>query len=260
VVWAPEESLVRAGTSGFVQRVEAEPGSLVVAGQVLVRCRDPLLLANVEVLRARVEELESRYDTALATDRVQAQIVERELIDVRGELRRAGERMAELEIKSPLAGLLVLPNASDLPDLFLRQGDLLAFVLDVERPTVRVVVPQSRVDLVRQHTRGVAVRPAEEIDRILPAAIKREVPEAAARLPSTVLGRFGGGEIAIDPTEQSGTKTFERTFQFDVEASEPLGRILLGSRVHVRFDHGYEPLGFQAYRSLRQLFLRRFNI
>jgi putative peptide zinc metalloprotease protein len=30
--------------------------------------------------------------------------------------------------------------------------------------------------------------------------------------------------------------------------------------MYVRFDHGYEPLGFQLYRSLRQLFLRQFSV
>jgi putative peptide zinc metalloprotease protein len=34
----------------------------------------------------------------------------------------------------------------------------------------------------------------------------------------------------------------------------------LGARVFVRFDHGYEPVGFQVYRATRQLFLRHFDV
>jgi len=30
--------------------------------------------------------------------------------------------------------------------------------------------------------------------------------------------------------------------------------------VHVRFDHGKEPLAHQVYRSVRQLLLRRFRV
>jgi putative peptide zinc metalloprotease protein len=33
-----------------------------------------------------------------------------------------------------------------------------------------------------------------------------------------------------------------------------------GERVFVRFDHGFEPLGFQAYRAVRRLFLRQFDV
>ena len=64
----------------------------------------------------------------------------------------------------------------------------------------------------------------------------------------------------FDPTEESGTKTFERTFQFDLELREPLEQVYVGGRVFVRFDHGSAPFATQWYRALRQLFLRRFNI
>ena len=100
----------------------------------------------------------------------------------------------------------------------------------------------------------------ERIGPVQPAVIKREVPGALERLPSTVLGRTGGGQIATDPTDTQGTKAFEKMFQFDVELSRPLDRVFVGGRVYVRFDHGPEPLAFQWYRQLRQLFLRRFNV
>lgn len=260
VVWAPDDSLVRAGTNGFVDRVVAAPGERIERGRPIVVCSDPLLRANADVARARVEEMQSRYDAVRPTDHVQAQLFEKELTDARVELARVEERLEALEIRSPSAGLLVLPDAADLPNHYLAQGDLIGFVLDVERPTLRVVVPQSRVDLVRQQTREVLVRPAERLDWILSAVVKREVPEAEERLPSTILGTGGGGAIAIDPREESGTKAFEKMFQFDVQLTQPPGRVFVGGRVHVRFDHGYEPVGFQLFRAARQIFLRRFAI
>jgi hypothetical protein len=30
--------------------------------------------------------------------------------------------------------------------------------------------------------------------------------------------------------------------------------------VFVRFDHGFEPVGFQLYRAFRRLLLRQFNV
>lgn len=260
VVWPPENALVRAATDGFIERVVATPNGAVAAGELLIECEEPLLAARADVLRARMAELQSRYDAARATDRVQAQIVEREMVDVGTELARAEERLSELAIRSPSAGRLILPEAADLPARYVAQGDLLAFVLDVHRPTVRVVVPQSRVDLVRHETDAVEVRLAEQFDRVVPAVIEREVPQGEQRLPSTILGSVGGGEIAIDPTEETGTKTFERLFQFDVVLQEPVDSIFVGGRVYVLFDHGWEPLGVQWYRRLRQLFLRRFNV
>jgi putative peptide zinc metalloprotease protein len=259
VIWVPEESLVRARTDGFVGRVVIPSGTRVTRGQVLVECRDPFLDSNARVLHARLEELQSRYDAAFATDRVQPQVVKEEMASVRANLARAEERVQELNIVSPSDGVLILPDAKDLPDLFLKQGDLVGYVLDVDRPTIRVVVPQSDVDLVRRKVRKVEVRMADRLDRILHAAMLREVPEGLQRLPSTILGRAGGGQIAIDPFDKHGTKTFENLFQFDIEMVDPMEHVYVGARAHVRFDHGFEPAGFQIYRGLRQLFLKRFN-
>ena len=147
-----------------------------------------------------------------------------------------------------------------MPDRFLKQGDLVAYVLNKDRPMVRVVATQSDIDLVRQRHRGVKVRLASQVDRVIPALIKREVPGGMEKLPSTALGQGGGGEVPIDPRDKDGLKTFENLFQLDLQLSEPVAHFCLGGRAYVRFDHGYSPLGFQLYRSLRQLLLRRFNV
>jgi len=260
VVWIPEESLARAGTAGFVDRIVAQPDQEVRKGQLLVSCSDPLLDSQVKVLQAKLEEQLSRYDWANATDKVEVQVVREEIVSTRTELARAVERLGDLEVRSPSDGRWIVPHAQDLPGRYLKQGDLVGYVLAIDRPTVRVVVPQSTVDMVRQRCRRVEARMVEQIGPVLSAVIKREVPGGLERLPSTVLGRGGGGEIATDPRDNQGTKAFEKMFQFDVELTRPLDRAFVGGRVYVRFDHGPEPLAFQWYRQLRQMFLRRFNV
>jgi len=260
VVWVPEESLVRARTNGFVERIVSPPDGEIRKDQLLVECRDPLLNAQVKVLQARLEEQLSRYDAANTVDRVEAQVIREEIASTRTELARAEERLQELEIRSPGDGRLIVPGAQDLPGRYLKQGDLVGYVLEIDRPTVRVVVPQSEVALVRQNTRRVDVRMVERIGRVQPAVIRREVPGGLERLPSAVLGRSGGGRIATDPRDDQGTMAFEKMFQFDIELSRPIAQVFVGGRVYVRFDHRPEPLAFQWYRQLRQMFLRRFNV
>jgi len=260
VVWVPEESHVRAGSSGFVTQVLVPSDTPVRKGDLLVECRDPLLPANVRLLTARLNELEARYNAALPEDRVASGIIREEIENARASLSRAKERMADLTVRSPGDGLFILPGEKDLPDRFFRQGDLIGYVLDSRKPTVRAVVRQPEVDLVRQRTRAVEVRLTERLERTISAALKREVPGAAERLPSTILGSVGGGKIPIDPRDKGGMKTFEKLFQFDLELAEAVDPVYVGGRVYVRFDHGYEPLAFQWYRKLRQLFLKRFNV
>ena len=126
--------------------------------------------------------------------------------------------------------------------------------------TVRVMVGQNDVDVVRSDTRSVSVMPVEYGTRAYPARILREVPGATTQLPTPALGLSGGGTVPVDPADNTGLKTLGRYFEFEVLMTQTPQGALLGRRVKVRFDHGYEPLGFQAYRSLRQLFLRLYNV
>jgi putative peptide zinc metalloprotease protein len=260
VVWVPEEALVRAGTDCFVGRVVASPDSTVEKGTLLVECNDPVYHAEVRIFEARLAELERRHDAAIAKDINEAQILKEAIGSVKGNLARARQRRSELDIRSPADGVLVVPGVQDLPDRFLKQGDLIAYVLNVKQPTVRVVVSQADVDLVRQRTRRVSVRLKERLEREIPAVLVREVPGALERLPSTILGVSGGGKIAVDPRDAAGGKALEKLFQFDLQLEQAVDTLYVGGRVYVRFDHGLEPVGLQWYRTIRQMFLRRFHV
>ena len=89
----------------------------------------------------------------------------------------------------------------------------------------------------------------------------RETPAGDETLPSPALASQGGGDIATDPRETKSLKTLQRVFQLDVELVGVDDRVKgFGQRVFVRFEHLSEPLGFQWYRSVRQLFLTSFNV
>jgi putative peptide zinc metalloprotease protein len=260
VVWVPEEALVRAGVDGFVDRVVARPGSSVRPGDILIACQDPALSARARVLAARLRELQARYDEQRPTDRVKAAQIQEEIRYAEEDVARTREQLAELTIRSHAAGTFIVSTAEDLPGRFVRRGELLGYTVRLDRTTVRVVVSQANIDLVQHRTQAVAVRLSERLDETLPAVIQREVPGASARLPSPTLGLSGGGRVAVDPRDTQGVTAMERLFQVDLELPSPLLLLNVGSRVHVRFDHGWEPLAAQWARELRQLFLARLNV
>ncbi len=260
VVWIPEESFVRAGVAGFVDRVVARPGARVHRGDILIVCRDPVLSTEVQVLEARLRELEARYSEQRPRDRVKAEIIREELHYVTERLSRGRQRAAELVIRSSIDGTFVAPLAEDLPGRFVRQGELLAYVVNLDTITVRTVLPQADIDLVRHRTEWVEVRLAERVADTIPADIQGIIPGATERLPSTALGSQGGGQIPIDPTDTQGVTALEKLFQVDLELPAQVGVVNVGGRVYVMFDHGWEPLVAQWYRRVRQLFLSRFHV
>ena len=165
-----------------------------------------------------------------------------------------------LTIRSTRDGLFILPSFQDLPGRFVQRGGLVGYVLDDEPPLVRTVVAQDDVDDVRQRTLEVNVCFADRLTEVLGGVIRREVPGASEQLPSTILGFGGGGEIAIDPRDASGTKAFEKKFQFDVQITSVAAGSFVGNRAYVRFEHDPEPLGWRMIRKVRQIFLKRFNV
>jgi putative peptide zinc metalloprotease protein len=260
VVWMPEEAVVRARTAGFVARVVAQPDTRVAPGDLLIETRDPVLEAEADTLAGRVHELEAHVAQDRADDRAQVQITLDQLRYARQSLADADRRRAELDVRSQVSGRFVLPRAEDLPGRFVSQGQLLAYVLDVRDVTVRAVVPQDDVDLVRQRTTGVEVRLADRIAETYPAKVRRIVPAASADLPSSALGRSGGGGVPVDPSDPSGGRSVESMFEAVLELPAGVPVVNAGGRVYIRFDHGLEPLGMQWYRRLRQLFLSRFHV
>ena len=275
VVQVPEAAMLRASTEGVVKRVLAAPGAALHQGDPILELEEPALPAALAVVKAQRDELQLRLDAVLLTDQVSAELLREQVRRAEAAVALGQVRMGELIIRAPRDGVLVLPDASDLPGRFLRRGDLLGDVLQPGDVTIRTVVPQDRIDLVRERTASVEVRPAYAVFHPMPATISRELPSAVHEMPSAALGLAAGGDIAIDPTDASGRRAFEQAFLVDVVPAGVVGgaagsgaagsgamagHVWIGGRAYVRFDHGDEPLGWRLLRALRQLFLHRLDV
>ncbi|SRR6266496_72218 len=260
VVWFPESANVRAGASGFVRRLLVEPGHLVTMGEALLEGEEPTLKAGIEILQARVDELEILLGTERFSDRVKAEITSTELGQARAELATTAENAERLIVRSRAAGIFAIPKPQDLPGRYLKEGQLIGYVLPPGSRIVRATIAQDDIDLVRSRLRHTFVKLAERLDESLPARIIREVPSGRDDLPSKALGGTGGGVLAVDPRDQKGMKTLQRVFQVDIELqSDVAAASAFGGRAYVRFDHLWEPLGQQIWRRARQLVLSRLQ-
>jgi len=259
VLWPPEHSRIYAGANGFIHEVSADDGQRVACGEALIRCVNQDLETEVQVLLTRLQELQARYRQRILMDKTEAKILEDEMARVEAELQRAREKVDRLIIKSEKDGVLLLPEARDLPGRFVKRGDSLGFVLDASDITIRVVIPQEEIDVVGKNSRQVNVRLASQPDRILPAEVKRIAPAASSELPSLALSLEGGGDYALDPRGQQKAQVLENLFQMEIclLVGQPER---IGERAYVRFDHDPEPLAFRWWRSARRLLLKKFDI
>jgi putative peptide zinc metalloprotease protein len=261
VVWLPEQATLRAGAPGFVHRVLEAPGQPVRTGTLLIHSVEPGLDAQLRVSEARVAELEATYASEFVNDRVRATIALEQLRFEQSARDRVRQRAAGLNVAAGVDGTFTPAEPNDMPGRFYRQGEVLGYVLGEVEPIVRVVVEQAEVDGVARSVRSVRLRLSDDLGRVIPGRVVREVPAGSDEAPSRALIASGGGRLAVDPRDPEGRRTLARIFQIDVAPLEPFGReVAYGQRVYVRFEMAPAPLATQGYRALRRLFLRHFSV
>ena len=260
VVWLPEQSMLRAGENGFFGRWLVEPGTRVAKGAPVFVQEDPLLVTEVEIAQAKVNEARARYSVDQFTSAAKAEVTRRQLEQEQLVLARAREKLAKLVVYSQNAGMLIAAKSQDMPGQYFKKGELVGYVLNKKELVARVVVDQNDIDLVRSQLKSIELRLADSLPITHTTNILRQVPGGVQELPSNALATQFGGTIAVDPQDKNGTKTLERIFVFDLALPDDVATSAFGERVHVRFSHQYEPLGWQLWRRLRQLLLSRLAV
>jgi putative peptide zinc metalloprotease protein len=261
VVWVRGEATIHAGAEGVVSVLAAAPNSDVEPGAAILQLEDPNVVGRVRLLSARVTELEAHHAMRDLSDPVRARITLDELLLARADLDLARERLAQLTIRSRSEGRLSLNRPDDLIGRFVRKGDLIGYVVRFEEPVIRVVVPESEVDLVLRQTRSIELRTQSDRGQARAARVERISPRLEESVPSPALTTQGGGSVLLDPTAQQRDRTVGKFLQLDlVLADGPMETTRFGERVHVRFAHDEEPVASRFYRALRQVFLRHFNV
>src|SRR5262249_17920081 len=217
VVWIPDEAIVRAEADGFIEKVVGIPGTKVSRGRGLGVCQDSVLTAQLTVLEARLLEINARIREQILQDLVKAKILEEEKQYVEQKLSRTREQVQELVITAKVDGTLVVSRMEDLAGRFVHRGDVLAYVVDLNTLTVRTVVDQTDIDLIRHSTQNVQVRLAERLASPIDAGVTRLVPAASDELPSPALGSEGGGQVPMGPKDPQGQKALRKVFQLDLQ-------------------------------------------
>lgn len=261
VVWVPTGADLRAGTDGTITDLLAAPGARLSDGTAVARLTDPVLDARVRLLRARLHEVELRLTAAEPTDQVQTEMLRQQVAYFRSDLNEALARQKALEVTTPVAGSFMVSSPRDMRGKYVRRGELVGYVFDTDTATVRVIVPQGDVELVRNDTRGIDLRFASDPMKVVHVGqVAREVPTATRQLPSVALATVGGGPIAVDPGDEQHLRALEMVFQMDLRLPAGEAPERIGERVYVRFQHSDRTLAWRVERSLRQLFLQRFEL
>ena len=264
VIWLPDNSKIHANTNGFITKILVGTESVITKGDKIAVLKDPILLTRKKILKAQLQDLNAQHKASWANDRVQTIIIKEQILSLQESIKKTNTEIESLVIRSPESGKIIIPNANDLNGQYFKKGDFIAYIVPSPSITGRVVIQQKDMALL-DNINQIDVMLSGDMSTTIPASITQIVPKIQYRLPSAALGTNGGGNLSTDPLDKTGLKSLEKIQQIEITLNTSDNFNIdttqfIGKRIFVRFDHGTSPLVQQWYKSLQQLFLRRFSV
>lgn len=261
VVYPRAYQTVRPNEDGFVADVLVRVGDRVEIGQPLMRLHNADLEADLARAQAALDRAQATSDTAPSGPAGDLYIADLVVAQARRDVERAQARVDSLTVSAAVAGKVAfVPGSStDLEALagrFVRKGAAAFAIADTDQPRFRALV------IDREYGRAFAgatppkihIRVRGDAAREISATVERAEPIASTQIYEAALTAPSGGEILMDPEDQSGSRALRPHFLVDLapELSPDGPTPLPGLRARVRFDAGREPLAQQWIRRIRQ--------
>jgi len=174
------------------------------------------------------------------------------------------QQLQQLQVRASQDGEWVAPDLHEQLGTWMQRGQALGEVVDAGSFRFVAVMPQEQANIMFQNTfRDAELRLNGQADTTLALPRVSVIPFQSDQLPSTALGWLGGGDIAVNTQEPSGTKAMESFFllQGEIPAVQQRGvTVLHGLSGTLRLQSPARPLANQAYRALKQLVQKRYAL
>ncbi len=255
IVWLGDDSRIVAQASGFISPNATTQDREIVKGEVIAILSNEELQTEHRILQSKLRELQTKKVATLEKSRVESRMISDAIKSAKAQLALKDSRVNQLTIRAKTDGFLVVSDEKLRGDSYVKQGDLLAYIVRNKPSVIRAVISQEKIGLLESGAISAQVMFSHQPGHVFNAEIIRQVPAASRTLPSASLGMSGGGEIKQDSNDRSGLTAAEDFFIVDLVLPEQLDTELVMSRAHVRLQHGEESIGLQLFRNLQQLLL-----
>jgi putative peptide zinc metalloprotease protein len=262
VVEPVEFAAIHMETAGFVKHVLDSGVETGPDGPRLIAASNFELEAHHHELLAELHQLQIRRQLAQTREAAAAHIIEEKMAALEEQIQRNNQNRQALTLKSPISGTWVGPDKDRIRGTYLRRGQHLGIVANLNNLRIRAIAGQKvAAQLIKEAQSVVRIRVRGQPNIELTGLIDTIIPAGHERLPSAALGYAAGGATLVDPKEPSGRQASEPFFEILVlpllgEAS----KLRPGQTVLLRLDTLPKPLLVQGYRSLLQVFQRRFQV
>jgi putative peptide zinc metalloprotease protein len=255
-------AIIYAETDGFISNVLPSDVNVTPEGPALIESRNPALAAQHRSLIAERRALAIRREQARTTEFVAVQILDEELAAFDDKIARVEQQIAGLNLRSPLAGRWVSSDIEHAKGRYVRRGEQIGVVADLNDMLVRATAGQNvAATLIEQAHPQVAIRAWKRPEVTVSGTIEKISPAGQQVLPSESLGYTVGGSMPVDMRDPRGTKTAEMFFEIRIRPQlDESSSWRTGQRVVVRARLHPKPLAAQVWHYARQLLQQRLRI
>lgn len=258
VVQMPEDRRVLAGENCFIEQLHKQAGETVQKDDLLVSCENRQLRTEQLVLKQQYAEAKAQRQ-GVWDDPVQLKIYDDELSRLSSELKESQKRLQFLSLSAHADGIWTVRDATDLPDRFVRRGDLIGYVITDNDITVRGMIPEADIELVREHVTTIHARKASDLSIELTPASWHVFPAATKEPVSEILTEAAGGEVVMDTGASDSPQSLRRYFIVALEFDH-LPATHVDERIYLQFEHPPEAIIYRVYRLVRRTFLEYFDV
>lgn len=257
-------AIVHAESDGFVTDFLPSDQAVAPGQGALIEAVNPRLEAEKTALSAELRGLEVKRRMAQMEEIAAAQIFDEQIQALQEKIARVDFELSSLQLQPVLAGTWVAPDIEKTKGAYLRRGEKVGVVASLEDVRIRATARQKLAALLFEHAYEqlqLEMRVKGRPDVMVTGQIETIFPGGQEVLPSEALGYAAGGSMPTDLRDPTGVKTAEQFFEIRIKpSSESSIRLLSGQRVVARIQLPSKPLAAQWWRSVRQLFQRRFRI
>ena len=247
---------------GYVQAVLTPSGEWVIEGTPLMQLKDQELEFEITATRAQLLETLQLERVAFQLEKADLEPIRKRLEVIESRLLDLEQKRADLLVKARQPGIWVAPQSNELVGAWVPRGSLLGEIVNEELFRFSAVVSQNEAASLFVEQIGKAeVRLYGQAGTNLEVQDFQIIPFQHDRLPSAALGWYGGGEVPVSVSDETGLQAAEPFFQIYASLQPaPNTTFLHGRGGRIRFSLGPRPLLLQWVRKFRQLLQERYQI
>ena len=259
-------AVVYAESDGFITDFMFSDQTAEPNGKSLVTAVNPKLEAEKEGLLAELRELEAKRRIAGTREIAVAQIIDRQIEALKEKISRVEFKLTALNIKATLHGTWISPDIDKTRGGYLSRGQEIGLVADMNSVHIRAVARQELAAMLIDQAKDYAetsieIRVKGRPDVSLTGEIEQILPAGQQKLPYQAMGYAVGGTIPTLIDDPKGLEAAEKFFEVRIKPNfDKPDQLRSGQRVVARIQMPDKPLAVQWWRSIRQLFQRRFHI